>query len=73
MHLHFIGYPPLRIDILNEIDGLGFEEAKKNMQVILLEDDLSIHYIGLQDFIRNKMASGRAQDLADIKEIRKEK
>jgi hypothetical protein len=43
------------------------------MQVILLEDDLSIHYIGLQDFIRNKMAAGRAQDLADIKEIRKEK
>ena len=29
-----IGYPPLRIDILNQIDGLEFKEAKKGMQII---------------------------------------
>ncbi len=68
-----IGYPPLRIDILNEIDGLNFEEARKNMQGIDLEEGLKINYIGLHDFIRNKMASGRIQDLADIREIQKKK
>ncbi len=29
-----IGYPPLRIDILNEIDGVGFKEAFANKVVM---------------------------------------
>lgn len=65
-----IGYPPLRIDILNHIDGLEFNEAKKEMQ-ILETDGLPVKYIGLHDFIRNKTASGRPQDLTDIIEIQK--
>lgn len=65
-----IGYPPLRIDILNQIDGLEFCEAKKEMQ-ILETDGLPVRYIGLHDFVRNKLASGRPQDLTDIKEIQK--
>jgi predicted nucleotidyltransferase len=67
-----IGYPPLRIDILNEIDGLQFSDAIKNIQVIDLGDGLKVSYIGLNDFIQNKMATGRSQDIADIKEIQKE-
>lgn len=63
-----IGQPPLRIDILNNIDGIEFGEAIKNVQQIET-DGLNISYIGLHDFIRNKQASGRKQDLADIKEI----
>jgi predicted nucleotidyltransferase len=66
-----IGYPPLRIDILNNIDGVEFSEAAQNMQRIALDDDLEISYIGLKEFITNKQASGRAQDIADIKEIQK--
>lgn len=65
-----IGYPPLRIDILNHIDGLEFKEAKKEMQIIDA-DGLSVRYIGLHDFVKNKLASGRPQDLSDIKEIQK--
>jgi predicted nucleotidyltransferase len=63
-----IGYPPLRIDILN-IDGLEFM-MQKEMQIIDT-DGLSVRYIGLHDFIKNKLASGRPQDLTDIKEIQK--
>lgn len=66
-----IGYPPLRIDILNNIDGVEFSEAVQNRQKIKLEDDLEISFIGLQDFITNKEAAGRSQDLSDIKEIKK--
>lgn len=66
-----IGYPPLRIDILNHIDGLEFKEAKKEMQTINT-DGLLVKYIGLHDFVRNKLASGRPQDLTDIKEIQKQ-
>lgn len=65
-----IGQPPLRIDILNNIDGLEFEQARNNMEQIKV-DGLQISYIGLHDFVQNKKASGRPQDLADIKEIRK--
>lgn len=66
-----IGYPPLRIDILNSKDGISFSEATIGMQIIHLDDDLAINYIGLDDFLVNKQASGRKQDLADIREIKK--
>jgi len=66
-----IGYPPLRIDLLNNIDGVEFEEAYENRQKIALEDDLEIIYIGLNDLLLNKVASGRKRDLDDVKEIKK--
>ncbi|SDZ90671.1 Nucleotidyl transferase of unknown function [Arachidicoccus rhizosphaerae] len=65
-----IGYPPLRIDILNNIDGVEFKEAYINRQE-LIEGDLAIVYIGLQDLMANKIASGRKMDLADVQEIKK--
>ncbi len=63
-----IGYPPLRIDILNSIDGLEFGNAFKNKLSIDL-DGFSIDYIGLSDFIQNKQSTGRERDLADIKDL----
>jgi predicted nucleotidyltransferase len=65
-----IGYPPLRIDILNTIDGVQFEEAFQNKQ-ILAENDLKIPYIGLNDLLTNKVATGRKRDIDDVKEIKK--
>ncbi|WP_293301307.1 hypothetical protein [Pedobacter sp. UBA4863] len=66
-----IGYPPLRIDILNLIDGVEFNEAFLDVQKIELEKDLVINYIGLGDFIKNKQASGRIQDRTDVKTLQK--
>ncbi|HKG08120.1 MAG TPA: nucleotidyltransferase [Pedobacter sp.] len=66
-----IGYPPLRIDVLNLIDGVKFEEAFRELQRIELEDGLSINYIGLNDLIKNKQASGRRQDRTDVKTLLK--
>lgn len=70
-YINQIGYPPLRIDILNSIDGVAFNDAIEDMQKIELEDDLTINFIGLNDFLTNKKASGRKQDIADIKEIKR--
>jgi predicted nucleotidyltransferase len=67
-----IGYPPLRIDILNDIDGVVFKEAYKNKQVIDIEGIL-VNYIGYNDLILNKEASGRDKDIADIKSLKKAK
>lgn len=66
-----IGYPPLRIDILNSIDGVDFDKAVENMQIIELDNSLQVKFIGVGDFVKNKQASGRKQDLTDIKEIKK--
>jgi len=66
-----IGYPPLRIDVLNSIDGVDFKDTYLNMQKIQLENDLVVNYIGLKDFIKNKQASGRAQGLIDVKTLQK--
>jgi len=66
-----IGYPPLRIDLLNAIDGVDFKEAVLNMQKIELENGLTINYIGLNDLVKNKKASGRKQDIADVKTLQK--
>ncbi|MDZ4809445.1 MAG: hypothetical protein SGI96_14425 [Bacteroidota bacterium] len=64
-----IGYPPLRIDILNEIDGVKFQEATKNKQYFK-EGKQVIPFIGVQDFIKNKEAVGRKKDLEDVKKVR---
>ena len=66
-----IGYPPLRIDILNTIDGIEFKDAVKDMNRVEVEKDFIINFIGLNDFVKNKKATGRIQDLADIEEIKK--
>jgi len=66
-----IGYPPLRIDLLNLIDGVTFKEALRDMQKIELDNDLTINYIGLNDLIKNKQASARKQDLTDVKTLQK--
>ena len=65
-----IGYPPLRIDILNNIDGVKFEDAFIN-KLLVDVNGIEVKYIGLKEFIDNKTASGRSQDIADLKEIKK--
>ncbi|HTD39398.1 MAG TPA: nucleotidyltransferase [Mucilaginibacter sp.] len=67
-----IGYPPLRIDILNEIDGVVFKESYPNKAIIDV-DGLLINYIGLDDLIKNKSASGRHQDISDVNALKKSK
>lgn len=65
-----IGYPPLRIDILNEIDGVSFIESFPNKLVIDV-DGLRVNYIGLDDLIKNKQATGRQRDMSDVSELNK--
>jgi hypothetical protein len=65
-----IGYPPLRIDILNEIDGVTFVEAYPN-KLIIDVDGLPVNYIGLDDLIKNKISTGRQRDVSDVTELNK--
>jgi len=65
-----LGYPPLRIDILNAISGVNFDEAFKG-RILGENEDLTISFINIADFIANKQASGRAKDLGDIDALKK--
>jgi hypothetical protein len=60
-----MGIPPNRIDIINHMDGVDFDEAWPNRSLIELES-LTIPVIGKQELLKNKLAMGRTKDLADI-------
>ena len=60
-----IGLPPLRIDILTQLTGLSFDEAWPE-RVKGPAGDVRADFIGRDAFIRNKRATGRLKDLADI-------
>lgn len=65
-----IGSPPLRIDLLSDIDGLTFDECYTN-KVQIDRDNLSVPFLSYNDLLKNKKAAGRLKDLADISELEK--
>ena len=60
-----IGLPPLRIDLLTAVDGIGFDEAWPARLMTRFADQPA-PVLSREHLIRNKRASGRAQDLADV-------
>jgi len=63
-----LGYPPNRIDIITEIDGLDFKDCINTKNVLQL-DGIDVPFIDLKNLIKNKRSSGRAQDLADAEAL----
>jgi hypothetical protein len=60
-----IGVPPVRIDILTEIDGVDFAEAWP-ARVLTAFADQSVAVLSREYLLQNKRTSGRMQDLADV-------
>jgi len=65
-----IGLPPNRIDVLQKIDGITFDEAWPNRIEGNIDGEVPAPVISRDDLIRNKLASGREQDLLDVKVLR---
>ena len=63
-----MGRPPMRIEILNSISGVTFDEASIS-RIIVDVDELRIPVIGLEQLIKNKRAAGRTKDIADAEEL----
>jgi len=60
-----VGLPPIRIEVLNNISGVSFSEAyPKRIEETI--DGVRIPFIDLSSLLKNKSASGRMKDLADI-------
>jgi len=63
------GVPPNRIDLMNVIEDVQFKDAwahRNNTAIRIKRKKIMIHYIGLQDLIRNKEAVGRYRDKDDL-------
>ena len=63
-----IGLPPLRIDVLTDIDGVEFEEAWPD-RVEASFGDVRAFVISRRHLLTNKKASARLQDLADVQQL----
>jgi hypothetical protein len=63
-----LGYPPNRIDILTTIPGVEFSECWKSRVVVEIDGE-PVNFIDLEHLVKNKRASGRAQDLADVENL----
>jgi hypothetical protein len=63
-----VGLPPRRIDILTSVSGITFDEAWPG-RVIHEVAGLAVPFLGRAALVRNKRASGRAKDLADLEAL----
>jgi len=63
-----IGVPPIRIEILTDIDGVTFDECyRQRLDVVI--DDVPVTMISLEHLRQNKRASGRYKDLDDLENL----
>ena len=70
------GVSPNRIDLINQIEGVSFEEAWKGKKVETLKikgEQIPIYIIGLKQLIQNKKTMKRYKDLDDLKFLDKVK
>jgi hypothetical protein len=63
-----IGREPVRIDLLNGIAGVSFAEARGNT-VRGRYGSVPVTFIGREDLLRNKRATGRVRDMGDVEEL----
>ncbi|HEY5906394.1 MAG TPA: hypothetical protein VIZ31_00045, partial [Vicinamibacteria bacterium] len=63
-----IGMPPRRIDVLTSISGVEFDEAWAG-RVTHEVGGLAVPFLGRAELVRNKRASGRTKDRADLEAL----
>jgi len=63
-----MGNPPARIEMICGISGLSFDEVWQH-RVQGKFGDLIVSFISFKHLVRNKLASGRPKDLADVDEL----
>jgi hypothetical protein len=63
-----MGVPPVRIDILTTIAGVTFEACFPKRETVVVSG-ATIPFISLEDLRKNKQATGRAQDLTDLRHL----
>ena len=63
-----MGVPPIRLEITTAISGVEFDECY-NARIVDEVDGIEVDLIDLANLKKNKKASGRAKDLADLEKL----
>ncbi|MGH9661934.1 MAG: hypothetical protein ACRD96_25525 [Bryobacteraceae bacterium] len=63
-----LGHEPYRIDVVTSISGVGFDDAWSDRVEARL-DGLPVAFLSLRALRKNKLAAGRAKDLADLEAL----
>ena len=63
-----LGFPPNQIDIITSLTGVDFDSCYGDRIVVNI-DGIDIEFIDRENLRRNKLAIGRARDLADAENI----
>jgi hypothetical protein len=63
-----VGREPWQVHIMTDISGVTWDEAWRGRVAEVL-GSTPAWFIGREEFLRNKRASGRLKDLADIAEV----
>jgi len=63
-----LGVSPVRIDIMNSIDGVNFVEAFQRIEKVRF-GDTTANFISREDLVKNKSSSKRKKDQADLEEL----
>ena len=65
-----IGSEPMRLEVLNKISGVSFEECYRNRKTVRV-DGVPVNFVGYAELLKNKRSAGREKDLADAFELQK--
>ncbi|MBP7585826.1 MAG: hypothetical protein KBA61_17410 [Spirochaetes bacterium] len=65
-----MGVPPLRIEVLTSVSGVAFDECFRAKDTVDM-GDYTIPVINREMLLKNKKASGRLKDLADVENLEK--
>lgn len=65
------GIEPFKVDFMNKIAFVNFDEAFKNRINQMVEDDFSIPFININELLLYKTNTERLKDQADIEELQK--
>jgi hypothetical protein len=65
-----IGVEPIRIDVMTLIDGVQFDEAWAERMISKFADQ-PVAVLSKEHLIKNKLASARTQDLADVEALKR--
>ena len=63
-----LGFEPVRVDILTDIKGVSFDEVWQQ-RVTANYGKIEANFINLENLIKSKRSSGRAQDYADLQAL----
>ncbi len=64
-----IGYDPIRIDVINEIDGVPFGEVWEARKRVDYEGQ-PVYFVSYNHLLQMKAIASRLQDLADIAKLK---